>query len=111
MCIRDSPETSPVEVGVKFRSDVNGTVTGVRFYKGSSDTTTHTGSLWSVTGTLLATGTFTGGTAGGWQQLNFSTPIPITANTTYITSYHTGGPYYDSGNYFHNEGFDHASIH
>jgi hypothetical protein len=32
-----APQTSyvdsPVEVGVKFRSDVAGTVTGVRFYK------------------------------------------------------------------------------
>jgi hypothetical protein len=41
---------SPVEVGVKFRSDVAGTVTGVRFYKGATDNTTHTGSLWSATG-------------------------------------------------------------
>src|SRR5262249_20905841 len=28
-----SPDTSAVEVGVKFRSDVNGFVNGVRFYK------------------------------------------------------------------------------
>ena len=39
-----------VELGMKFRSDVSGTVTGVRFYKGSSNTGTHTGHLWSGTG-------------------------------------------------------------
>ena len=67
-------EATPVEVGVKF-GDVSGTITGVRFYKASSDNTTHTGSLWSSNGTRLATGTFTGGTASGWQQLNFSAPV------------------------------------
>src|SRR5262249_7876545 len=50
--------TTPVEVGVKFRSDVSGTVTGVRFYRATADPTAHTGSLWSASGTLLATGTF-----------------------------------------------------
>ena len=52
---------SAVELGVKFRSDVAGTVTGVRFYKGTGTTGTHTGTLWSSTGTKLATATFTGG--------------------------------------------------
>ena len=28
-------------------------------------------------------------TASGWQQVNFSAPINVTANTTYIASYHT----------------------
>ena len=39
--------------------------------------------LWSATGTLLATATFTNETASGWQQANFSNPVPITAGTTY----------------------------
>src|SRR5439155_7428357 len=34
---------SAVEVGLKFRSDVNGYVTGVRFYKGAGNTGTHIG--------------------------------------------------------------------
>ena len=34
-----------------------------RFYKGTGNNGTHTGSLWSATGTLLATGTFTNETA------------------------------------------------
>ena len=43
---------------MKFTSDTTGLVTGVRFYKASANTGTHTGSLWSATGTLLATATF-----------------------------------------------------
>src|SRR5262249_12332512 len=35
--------SSPVEMGVKFRSDVNGKITGIRFYKVSGDTSVHTG--------------------------------------------------------------------
>jgi hypothetical protein len=66
----------------------------------ATDNSTHTGSLWTVTGSLLATGTFTGGTAGGWQQLNFSAPVTIASNTTYVASYHTGGRYYASDELF-----------
>jgi hypothetical protein len=104
-------DSRPVEMGLKFRSDVAGKITGVRFYKGAGDTTTHTGSLWSSTGTLLATGTFTGETASGWQQLTFATPAPIAANTTYVVSYHSGGPYYASVGYFQSTGIDVAPLH
>ena len=99
-----------VEVGVKFRSDVAGTVTGVRYYKNVTDNTTHTGSLWSSTGTLLATGTFTGGTASGWQVLTFATPVAINANTTYIASTH-GTTYYATANALLNAGVDNAPLH
>ena len=59
---------------MKFRADVAGTVTGVRFYKGTGNTGTHVGHLWSSTGTLLGTVTFSGETASGWQQASFTTP-------------------------------------
>jgi hypothetical protein len=86
---------------MKFRSDVAGTVTGIRFYKGSQNTGTHTGYLWSGTGTLLASVTFTGETASGWQQANLSTPVAITAGTTYIVAYYAPKGYYSAdGNYF-----------
>ncbi len=64
----------PLTVGVKFRADVNGYITGLRFYKGSADTGTHVGSLWTRTGTLLATATFSGESSSGWQQVLFSSP-------------------------------------
>ena len=56
--------------------------------------------LWSATGTLLATATFTNETASGWQQVNLSNPVMITAGTTYVVSYHTNGDYSVDANYF-----------
>ncbi|MFC1432379.1 DUF4082 domain-containing protein [Streptacidiphilus sp. N1-3] len=90
---------SQIELGVKIRSSVAGSITGVRFYKSPANTGTHTGSLWTSTGTLLATGTFTNETASGWQQLNFDSPVPIKPNTTYVASYYApnGGYSYDGG--------------
>jgi hypothetical protein len=94
-------DTSPVELGVKFQASANGTITGIRFYKGSQNTGTHVGDLWSASGTLLATATFTNETASGWQQVNFSNPVAVTAGTTYVASYHTNtGEYSADGNYF-----------
>ena len=81
-------DAQAIELGVRFRSSLNGTITGVRFYKGPTNTGVHVGKLWSNSGTLLASVNFTGETASGWQQMNFSTPVTITANTTYVASYY-----------------------
>ncbi|WP_246550951.1 MULTISPECIES: DUF4082 domain-containing protein [Bradyrhizobium] len=98
--VGNSGDTSSVEVGLKFSASVNGTITGLRFYKGSLNTGTHVAHLWSSTGTLLGTATFASETASGWQQVSFSSPIAITAGTTYVASYHTNGNYSDTQNYF-----------
>jgi hypothetical protein len=87
-------DTSPVELGVKFRPQVDGTITGLRFYKGTTNTGTHVGHLWSRTGTMLAEATFTGETARGWQQVTLSSPVEVSANMTYVASYHA-----PAGNY------------
>jgi Domain of unknown function (DUF4082)/Fibronectin type III domain/Bacterial Ig domain len=83
----DSGDTHSVELGVKFSSEAPGTVTGIRFYKATTNTGTHVGGLWSASGTLLASATFTNETASGWQQVSFSTPVTIAANTTYVAGY------------------------
>ena len=80
-------DTKAVEVGLRFSSTTGGLVTGVRFYKGSKNTGTHVGHLWSNTGSLLATVTFTNETASGWQQANFTNPVQISAGTVYVISY------------------------
>jgi hypothetical protein len=49
----DSGDANAVELGVKIRSDVNGFISGLRFYKSAANTGTHMASLWSSTGTLL----------------------------------------------------------
>jgi hypothetical protein len=105
-------ETTAIELGVKFRSDVDGQVTGVRFYKGATNTGTHTGTLWTSTGTMLATVTFTGETASGWQKMLFSSPVTITANTVYVVSYHTNvGQWGYTDNTFATAGVNNATLH
>lgn len=92
-------DANAISVGVKFRSLVDGYVTGVRFYKGGTDNGgTHVGNLWSSTGTLLASTTFTGETSSGWQEMDFDTPVAVTADTTYVISYFApqGNYSYDS---------------
>src|SRR5258708_32796549 len=90
----ETTDTAGATVGLKFSSDVPGTVTGIRFYKGPHNTGKHVGNLWSSTGTKLATVTFSGETASGWQQANFSSPVNIAANTTYVISYLAPKGYY-----------------
>jgi hypothetical protein len=94
-------DPNAVELGVKFRTSQAATISGVRFYKGSGNTGTHVGKLWSSTGALLASATFAGETATGWQQVNFSAPVAVAAGTTYIASYFApNGRYAYNLNYF-----------
>src|ERR671910_2457348 len=79
--------TSPTEVGVRFRVEKYGYITGIRFYKGPLNTGVHKGSLWSRSGTLLASATFTNETASGWQQVDFASPVVVWPWTTYVASY------------------------
>src|SRR3954447_5678214 len=96
-------DPNAVDLGVKFQASTNGTIVGIRFYKGPQNTGTHIGDLWTTPGTLLASATFTNETASGWQQVNFSSPVPITAGTTYIASYEAPhGEYSADGSYFAN---------
>jgi hypothetical protein len=103
---------SALELGVKFRSDADGYITGVRFYKGPGTTGTHTGSLWSSAGTRLATATFVSETASGWQQVSFSSPVAVTAGTTYVATYYSPtGAYVYSEGFFATAGVDSPPLH
>ncbi|MDP4263601.1 MAG: Ig-like domain-containing protein [Bacteroidota bacterium] len=98
--LTDAPTTpldndgAPIELGVKFRTTQAGFITGIRFYKGAGNTGTHIGHLWSSTGTKLGEATFTGESASGWQQVLFTTPVPITTGVTYVASYFSPNGYY-----------------
>lgn len=83
------PDGSPVQLGVRFSSSTAGTISGIRFYKGAGDTGTHTATLWSATGQVLATAAYTSETASGWQEVTFATPVTIQAGVEYRASYHT----------------------
>ncbi len=98
-------DNQPIEVGVRFQVDIDGYVTGLRFYKGNLNTGTHIGHLWTNTGIQLAEATFTGESTSGWQEVTLASPVAVQAGTTYVASYHSTGyfadnnsPYFTSGN-------------
>jgi hypothetical protein len=108
----DSTHDSPLEIGMKFRSDEDGFITTLRFYKQPSNTGTHIGHLWSSTGQLLAVAQFTNETPSGWQEVALQNPVPVTKDTTYITSYHSSnGNFAFSPGYFSQQGLDRAPMH
>ncbi|WP_026282681.1 DUF4082 domain-containing protein [Rhizobium sp. 2MFCol3.1] len=95
-------DNSRVNLGMKFQADAAGWITGISFYKGATNTGTHTGYLWTATGDLLASATFTNETASGWQSVTLNNQVAISANTTYVVSYSTNGNYSATGSYFNN---------
>jgi hypothetical protein len=105
-------DTNGVTLGVKFTADQGGFITGIRFYKGGSNTGTHVAALWTLSGQQLASATFVNETASGWQQVNFAQPVAIAANTVYTASYFApnGGFAFDRP-YFATTGVDAAPLH
>jgi hypothetical protein len=85
--LENANDTRAVTVGLRFYSEVSGTVTGIRFYKGPNNRGTHVGHLWSNDGASLGSVTFTGETVSGWQQANFASPVNISKFVIYSVSY------------------------
>ena len=105
-------DADAVELGVQFRTSVNGYITGLRFYKSATNTGIHVGNLWTSTGTLLATAIFTNESASGWQTVTFATPVPVTANTGYVASYQTTvGHFAVDRHYFNNAGYSNNHLY
>ncbi len=108
----DGKDSSAIEVGLKFRADADGSIIGVRFYKAATNTGTHIGHVWTDTGTLLGTVTFSGESASGWQQANFSSPIAATANTVYVVSYFAPNGHYSADMFaLEQAGVDNPPLH
>ena len=87
------------ELGTLLQANMAGQITAVRFWKDSQESGTHTGHIWSSTGTLLASVAFVNETASGWQLQTLTSPVTIRANTTYVVSVNTGNTYYVATNY------------
>jgi hypothetical protein len=79
---------SPYTLGFRFSSLIDGWLLGFKFYKGSSDTGVHSGSLWNESGVLLTIARFEDEGASGWQSCSLTTPYPIIAGTVYRASYY-----------------------
>jgi len=80
-------DTAAVELGTTFTAKADGDVVGVRYWKTKENVGTHTGSLWSSTGTRLATATFTNESTSGWQTVTFSAPVDVVKGKSYVVSY------------------------
>jgi hypothetical protein len=90
-----------VELGMKFAVAVDGEITAIRFYRGSGNTGTHYGALWSATGQKLASVKFTNETGTGWQKARI-TPVKVKAGASYIVSYHAPRGHYAADEYYFN---------
>ncbi|MBB2940424.1 hypothetical protein FB565_000128 [Actinoplanes lutulentus] len=88
-----------VELGVRFKPEVDGRITGIRFYKGEGNTGTHTGTLWNNVGDKLGTATFADETASGWQTVKFAKAINVTAGSQYVASYFAPNGHYATDAY------------
>ena len=84
----DAGDASSVELGVKFTSDVAGSVTGIRFYKAAGQHRhARRRAVERGRARSSARGRSAGESASGWQTVTFASPVAISANTTYVASY------------------------
>jgi hypothetical protein len=74
------------ETGVKLTVDEPMDITAIRFYKTSAETGTHTGSVWTTSGLLLASVGFSTETASGWQSQALPAPLVLQPGTVYVVS-------------------------
>ncbi|MBI5530722.1 MAG: DUF4082 domain-containing protein [Candidatus Doudnabacteria bacterium] len=109
--VADVGTDSSVELGIKFTSDFAGQVTAIKFYKSAANTGTHTVALWSNSGTLLASGTASNETSSGWQTVTLSSPVAITAGTTYVVSYHAPSAHYAFDKNYFTVKYDNSPLH
>nr|BFF09391.1 hypothetical protein GCM10025699_06940 [Microbacterium flavescens] len=80
-------DSQAVELGLRFTPAVDGFVTAIRFFKGSANTGTHTGSLWNSAGERIGSVIFRSESATGWQTAEFAAPVAVVGGTAYTVSY------------------------
>lgn len=91
----------PLVVGMKFQVYVDGSVTGIRFYKSPNDSGDHVGSLWTLDGQRLAMADFQEKPEAGWQDVLFGEPVQVKPGEVYVASYLSkNGTYSGTAAYF-----------
>ncbi|PYI68358.1 hypothetical protein CVV68_05965 [Arthrobacter livingstonensis] len=83
------PDRASVELGARFSTTEDGTVTAIRFYKTRSNSGPHVANLWSPQGKILATATLPSAeeTTSGWQTVVLPVPVKIDKGQKYVASY------------------------
>lgn len=94
------PDLNAVELGMRFSPKVDGSITAIRFYKSTANTGPHAGTIWDNSGNVLAKATFPAGTTDGWQTVQLSRELNVSAGDALVVSYHAG-----NGRYSADEGY------
>ncbi len=83
-----SNDSDQIVLGFLFKVATAGNIVGYRFYEGNYNypSNTREGSLWSVSGTQLATKVAPAMGSNGWKEVLFDAPVAVSANTPYMVS-------------------------
>ncbi len=85
---------SNYEGGVQFKASVAGKILAVRYWRPAGETGSHIGNIWHITGgPPVISVTFPTGSTSGWQTATLSSPLTISANTTYVVSVNVNNQY------------------
>lgn len=76
-----------VELGVRFSATAKGRVTGIWFYRPADDLPRHTVTLWTSSGTALASARTSKESATAWQYAKLNKPVRLTPGKTYVASF------------------------
>ena len=97
-------ESTPLELGMRFKADRAGEITELKYYRSAGDagdTDVREGHLWTSGGQLLATVTFTSAPGAiGWQVATLATPVAIQPGVEYVVSYRTNNNYFATSGFF-----------
>ena len=107
-------DMQPVELGMKFRSDVDGSVSAVRFFRTVPVDSGYTVHIWSETGELLGMANAFEGQqpTPGWQTVEVYPPVAVKAGVTYVASYYASkGQYSFSQDFFSNTTITNGPLH
>jgi hypothetical protein len=92
------PDTNSVTLGVQFFSTQAGSIKGVRFYRGAKSASGYqVGIFDAVSGARLAYNRVTTepcSTMPCWEEIDFSLPLSVSANKTYVATYWVKGGHY-----------------
>lgn len=82
---RDAPGGLGALAGLKFRVVQGGTIDALHFFKGTANVSANILSLWTVSGTNLATVTLPADAISGWRTVPIP-PVVVASGTTYVVS-------------------------
>lgn len=82
------PDRRPVELGIRFSPQEDGSVTALQYYQGSRTRDVTSATLWSANGRVLGRATFAASRTVGWRTVQLKSPVPLEAGETYVASYY-----------------------